>query len=144
MLTIEYGLHMIYDKNLSRTQVMKKLLFSFFLCLMSISAFCQHPQVIHGTLIEWQVRYGHPITGPLTPKSPVQVPEASIDGHTLYLYDVDYDLTLSLLDEDSEEVYTVFIPANTTSVVLPSTLTGEFELQLFTDGIYYFVGTIEL
>jgi len=123
---------------------MKKILFVFLLSMMSLSAFCQHPQVIHGTLIEWQVRYGHPITGPLTPKSPVQAPVASIDDHTFYLYDVDYDLTLCLLDEDGEEVYTVFIPANTASVVLPATLTGDYELQLYTDGIYYFAGWVEL
>ena len=124
---------------------MKQIFISIILCVMSLSAFCQRPQVIHGTLIEWQVRYFDPvIIGHQTPKSPVQAPVASIDDHTLYLYDVDYDLTLCLLDEDGEEVYTVFIPANTASVVLPATLTGDYELQLYTDGIYYFAGWVEL
>ena len=81
---------------------------------------------------------------PKSPALPPEAPEASIDGHTLYLYDVDYDLTLCLLDEDGEEVYTVFIPANTASVVLPATLTGDYELQLYTDGIYDFAGWVEL
>ena len=81
---------------------------------------------------------------PKSPALPPEAPEASIDDHTLYLYDVDYDLTLCLLDEDGEEVYTVFIPANTASVVLPATLTGDYELQLYTDGIYYFAGWVEL
>ena len=124
---------------------MKQFLFSLLLCLMSLNAFSQRPQVIHGTLIEWQVRYYDPvIIGHQTPKSPVQAPTASIDGHTLYLYNVDYDLTLCLLDEDGEEAYTVFIPANTASVVLPSTLTGDYELQLLTDGLFYFAGWVEL
>ena len=119
------------------------------LCVMSLSAFSQRPEVVHGTAIEWQVHIVlNPIKGgPLFPKSPALPPEApvvSIDDHTLYLYDVDYDLTLCLLDEDGEEVYTVFIPANTASVVLPATLTGDYELQLYTDGIYYFAGWVEL
>lgn len=124
---------------------MKKAIFLFLLCMMSLCAFSQHPYHYQGTPIEWQIHYGHPITGPLTPKSPTpEAPEASIDDHTLYLYGVDYDLTLYLLDEDGDDVYTVFIPANTASVVLPSTLMGDYELQLYTDGLYYFSGYVEL
>ena len=81
---------------------------------------------------------------PKSPALPPEAPEASIDGHTLYLYDVDYDLTLCLLDEDGEEAYTVSVPANTASVVLPATLTGDYELQLLTGGMFYFTGWVEL
>ena len=118
------------------------------LCLMSLSAFSQRPKVVIGSPIVWQVRIFDPHnTGMPIPKSPAlppKAPEASIDDHTLYLYNVDYDLTLCLLDEDGEEAYTVFIPANTASVVLPSTLTGDYELQLLTDGLFYFAGWVEL
>lgn len=128
---------------------MKKMFVTSLLCLMSLNAFSQRPYVIHGTAIEWHVCIVNPHngSGPLIPKSPAlppQTPEASIDGHTLYLYDVDYDLTLCLLDEDGEEAYTVSVPANTASVVLPATLTGDYELQLYTGGIYYFTGWVEL
>ena len=126
---------------------MKKLFVSILVVLaFAMNAIANGPQLLTPISFTVEIIKKGGLVNPF-PKSPDQTPEppeASIDGHTLYLYDVDYDLTLSLLDEYSEEVYTVFIPANTTSVVLPSTLTGEFELQLFTDGIYYFVGTIEL
>ena len=127
---------------------MKRTVLSLLLCIMSLSAFCQRPEVVQGTRIEWQVRilnpYGGGLIVPKSPALPPETPEASIDGHTLYLYDVDYDLTLCLLDEDGEEAYTVSVPANTASVVLPATLTGDYELQLYTGGIYYFTGWVEL
>lgn len=78
------------------------------------------------------------------PRSPISCPFASIDDHTLYLYDVDYPLTLVLIDENEDVVYTINVPANTASVILPSTLTGIFEIQLYPGGDYYFAGEIEL
>ena len=77
-------------------------------------------------------------------RTPILVPEVDLDGHTLYLYSVDYDLTLVLVDEEDEVVYTTFIPANTSSVVLPATLSGEYEMLLYPGGDYYFYGWIEL
>ncbi len=53
------------------------------------------------------------------------------------------DYTLSLYDEDGEVVYSVFVPAGTTQVVLPSTLSGSFELRFETD-TYYYYGYIDL
>ena len=67
---------------------------------------------------------------------------ANID--TLYIYDVVYDLTLVLVDEDDEVVYSVFVPANTSSVVLPSWLEGDYQLLLIPDENYYFAGEISL
>ena len=53
------------------------------------------------------------------------------------------DYTLSLYDEDGEVAYSVFVPAGTTQIVLPSTLSGSFELRFETDSYYYY-GYIEL
>lgn len=78
-------------------------------------------------------------------RGPVLVPNVSIDGHTLYLYHVGYDLTLVLLDEDGEAVYTVYVPAGTSAVMLPATLSGDYEIQLYPDGSsYYFFGWVSL
>ena len=77
-------------------------------------------------------------------RGPVFCPNVDLDGHTLYLYSVSYDLTLVLLDEEENVVYTTFIPANTPSVVLPASLSGEYEIQLYPGGDYYFYGWIEL
>lgn len=79
------------------------------------------------------------------PRTPVARPNVSIDGHTLYLYHVGYDLALVLLDEDGEAVYTTFVPAGTSAVMLPATLSGDYEIQLYPDGSsYYFYGWVEL
>ena len=48
------------------------------------------------------------------------------------------DYTLSLYDEDEAVVYSVFVPAGTTQLVLPTTLSGSFELRFETDTYYYY------
>ena len=96
--------------------------------------------------------------------APVQVPmhiikEGSVgNGNTLapprpwYITQDDYvltlpafedDFTLELLDEDGVFVYSVYVPAGTTQIVLPSTLSGDFELRLLAD-TYYYRGYISL
>ena len=45
--------------------------------------------------------------------------------------------TLELRDEDDVVVYSTYLPAGTTLVTLPSTLSGDFELRLVADTYYY-------
>ena len=55
------------------------------------------------------------------------------------------DFTLQLLDEEETVVYSTYVPAGTTQVVLPTTLSGEFELRLIPFLVtYYYRGYIEL
>ena len=124
---------------------MKKLVFTILLSIMSAYSFAQNSQIILGDLVHCQVRYDQPLNGgaPI-PKSPILVPTVSLDDHTLYIYDVAYDLTLVLVDEDDEVVYSVFVPANTSSVVLPSWLECDYQLLLIPDEDYYFAGEISL
>jgi len=124
---------------------MRKSLFIFLFGIISIYAFGQLPVIVQGVRIQWTVRYEQPIGGGIpTPKSPVQGPVVSIDGHTLYLYDVTDDVTLQIFDENENEVCTLYVPAGTTSVALPTTLEGEYQIQLHNGGIYYFLGFITL
>lgn len=76
-------------------------------------------------------------------KGPVQVPEVSLDDHTLYFFTPCDCYTLNLVDENDVVVYTIVIPTGTTSWVLPATLSGEYELQLIS-GNYCFWGMITL
>ena len=76
-------------------------------------------------------------------KGPVQVPEVSLDGHTLYFFTLCDGCTLNLVDENDDVVYTLVIPSGTTSLALPSDLSGEYELQIIR-GNYCFWGTITL
>lgn len=72
------------------------------------------------------------------PKSPVQIPEVYLDGHTLS-FDADIEgCTVRLLDEDEYIVFTDFIEENQTSLVLPSTLTGTYELQIVSGNIIFY------
>lgn len=67
------------------------------------------------------------------------------DDYALTLPAFDYDYTLVLLDEDGVVVYSSDYSAGTTTAVLPSTLSGEFELRLVPyAATYYYRGYIEL
>ena len=76
-------------------------------------------------------------------RGPVLVPEVSINDYTLTLNDAYLGSTLVLLDEDGEVVYTTIINGDT--LVLPSTLSGEYELRLYPEGSsFYFFGYVML
>ena len=115
------------------------------LMLGSIIVTISAQTAIVGSSITLQVHQVDP-TGTLGSgqRTPVLIPTVSLDDHTLYLYDVAYDFTLMLVDENDDVVYSTFVPANTASVVLPSTLTGTYTLMLIPNGTYYFEGEIEL
>ena len=77
------------------------------------------------------------------PKSPIMPPSVSLDDHTLY-FDTPCDgCTLNIVDENDVVVYTLVIPTGTTSLVLPSTLSGDYTIQIIR-GNYLFYGTINL
>lgn len=76
-------------------------------------------------------------------KGPVLVPSVSLDDHTLYFITPCDGCTLRLLDENDVVVYSTVIPTGTTSLMLPSYLSGEFEIQII-QGFYYFWGYIYL
>lgn len=70
-------------------------------------------------------------------KGPVLIPSVSLDDHTLYFATSCDGFTLRLLDEDDVVVYSTVIPTGTTSLVLPSYLSGEFEIQIIQGNIYF-------
>jgi hypothetical protein len=121
---------------------MKKLNFIFVVLFMTIftsMTFGQKNQVV-----DFQVSIFDP-TGPLgnPHKSPIDFPEVSLDDHTLYFGTSCDGCTLNIVDENNVVVYTLVIPSGTTSLVLPSTLSGKYELQLIS-GNYLFWGVITL
>ena len=70
-------------------------------------------------------------------KGPVLVPSVSLDGHTLYFATSCDGCTLRLLDENDVVVYSTIIPTGTTSLVLPSYLSGEYEIQIIRGNICF-------
>lgn len=65
------------------------------------------------------------------------------DDYVLALPAFEDDYILELRDENGVVVYSVFVPAGTTMIVLPSTLSGDFEIR-FVGDTYYYYGYIEL
>lgn len=67
------------------------------------------------------------------------------DGYAFTLAATPEDYTLVLLDEDGEIVYSDTLPSGSTMFVLPSTLSGSYELRLVPlASTYYYRGYINL
>ena len=74
-------------------------------------------------------------------RNPIQIPEVDLYGHTLTFYTSCLGSTLRLVNAENEVIYTTVITSDT--LVLPSTLEGEYEIQII-QGQWCFYGLIEL
>ena len=125
---------------------MKKILTIVAFLLLGVALYAQVPSQV--TELTFQVGYTDPtkIHGEL-PRGTVYPPSACLDDHTLYISGEHSDYMLYLVDTSGEEpdvVYQVYVPANVSAVVLPATLAGTYELQLYDGGEYYYYSEIEL
>lgn len=77
------------------------------------------------------------------PKTPIYPWYIDVTNNVITMSATSCDYTLNLYDEDGEIVYTVFVPTGTTQVILPTTLSGDFELR-FETSTYYYYGYISL
>lgn len=67
------------------------------------------------------------------------------DDNVLTMPATPVDYTLELRDANDTVVYSTYLPAGTTQVVLPSTLSGNFELRLVPFfATYYYRGYLSL
>ena len=67
------------------------------------------------------------------------------DDNLFTLAETSGDYTLVLLDEEGEVVYLDTLPSGSTMFVLPSTLSGNYELRLIPFALtYYYRGYLEL
>ncbi len=90
------------------------------------------------------LEYEDPLLGGLGPnKSPITIPDIGLEDYILYFYTPCDGCTLRLLDENDNVVYSTVITTGATSLVLPSTLSGEYEIQI-TQGNICFYGYINL
>ena len=77
------------------------------------------------------------------PKSPIIKPQIGIEDYTLYIYSGCEDATLVLVDENDNDVFSQEIEDDTDQIVLPTTLSGTYELRIYR-GNFMFYGEIEL
>lgn len=92
--------------------------------------------------VELQIEFDDPTADQGKPqKGPVHVPELSIENYTLTFSTPCYGWTLTLVDENDNVAYTTIITSD--SLVLPSTLSGDYQLRLIpNDGNIYFYGYV--
>lgn len=76
-------------------------------------------------------------------KGSVPIPSISLDDYSLIFNTPCDGYTLRLLDEDGVVVYSIVIPTDTTSLVLPSWLSGDYQIELVM-GYWHFTGWINL
>lgn len=115
------------------------------LFLMFVSAFVISTSLLAKELIVFSVN-GH---GDYTPighgpgRGPIEVPLVYIEDNTL-TFEVNHpDYTLIIKDEDGYVVYTTTVFTTDTEVILPSTLFGDYEINLVM-GNWLFTGWINL
>ena len=117
---------------------MKKLLFlSLFILFMNVNAMAWDP-------ISFTVSYDdeQPI-GNGYPKTPITAPKVYIDDYTL-LFEANHpEYVLYIKDEDDNVVYTTTVYSTQTQVILPSTLSGDYQIELIM-GYWHFTGWINL
>ena len=115
----------------------KNLLLVLFALFMSTS-------VMAWELIPLSVNYDdeQPL-GPGYPKTPITAPTVYIDDYTL-LFEANHpEYVLNIKDESNNVVYTTVVYSTQTQVVLPSTLSGDYQIELVVDNLL-FSGLISL
>lgn len=107
--------------------------------LSSVSVNAENPDDI-----ELEAGYVDP-NYPLDPdhRSPILVPHVGINGFSLIFYTSCDGCILRLLDENENVVYTTMIPVGTSTLVLPSYLSGNYRIEII-PGAIYFWGNIEV
>lgn len=119
----------------------KKILFT--LCIFMMPAFMQ-AACPPNRPISFRIGRIQPTNSGNKPhRSPVEAPTVYIEGNELTFETPCDGCTLQLVDENEDVVYTIIIPAETTTLYLPSDLEGIFELQIIS-GDWLFYAEIEL
>ena len=121
---------------------MKKII-SIIACLFVITLASQ-AQNDSGTLIDLHAGYINPTgTTNQNPRSPEDPPTVYLENYTLTFATNHPEYVLYIKDEYETVVYSTVVASAATEVVLPSTLSGDYEIDLVMDN-WYFWGHIEL
>ena len=118
---------------------MTKKCFLMSLCLTAVLSFTSVNVYADPEGVVLQVGYDDPDWGNEgLQKTPILIPEVSLDDHTL-IFDTPCDgCTLRLVDANDNVVYSTVIPTGTTSLVLPSSLSGEYKILIIQDNLYFY------
>ena len=115
--------------------------FLFVLAMIGIMSFACVNESAAFSAITFSLGYVDPTIGQGDSQRGPEIPMVIIDGYTLQFITPCDGYTLYIVDGEGENVYTTVIPTGTTSLVLPSTLEGEYKIEIVpTSGNYYFYG----
>lgn len=118
---------------------MKKKRFLIVSCLAAMLSFTSVSVYADPDSIVLQVGYEDPDLGDEGQhKSPILIPEISIEDYTIYFNTPCDGCTLRLLDANDNVVYSIVIPTGTTSLVLPSSLSGEYKIQIIQGNLCFY------
>ncbi len=124
---------------------MKKLLLFLLGCFfISTHAMAQKPIGNDPIQINLSVGWVNPTpVGEGSARGPIDPPVVYLEDYTL-TFEVDHpEFVLYIKDEDEVVVYSTVVTSATTEVVLPSTLSGDYEIDLVM-GNWLFTGWINL
>lgn len=111
--------------------------------LMIASAFMLSTSSWAWTIVPLSVNIDYRPIGNGHGKTSIEVPKVYIEDYTL-MFGINHpEYTLILKDENGQEVYTTTVFTTQTDVILPSTLSGNYEINLVM-GNWLFVGEISL
>ena len=112
------------------------LMISFLTAMLSLTSVSVYADP---TDILLQVNYEDPNDGDDGEhRGPVLIPDVSLDGYSLIFNTPCDGYTLRLLDENGAVVYSTVIPTGTTNLVLPSYLSGEYEIQIIQGNLCFY------
>lgn len=121
---------------------MKKFLIILFhlFCFSQMQANCN--KVCSNSVTMNHVRVGS------TTKGSTKAPAAPLylwqDDYTFTLPAFEESITLQLIDDNEDVVYTAVVPAGVTTVTFPSSYTGDYLLRLVVSATSYYIGDITL
>ena len=106
--------------------------------LMIMCAFVMSTSINAKTLVPLTVSFDdNSSVGHSNPKSPDETPTVYIEDYTLYFETNHPEYVLNIKDEDGDVVYTTVIYSAQTQVVLPSTLSGDYEIELTVNNLLF-------
>ncbi len=116
---------------------MKKLVILLFALLSLVMAKANEKVEFKSQLLQGaSIGHGYP-------KSPMQAPTVYIEDYTLSFVVGHPDYLLNIKDEDGNVVFSTVVWSAQTEVVLPSSLSGDYEIELVM-GNWLFSGWINL
>lgn len=115
---------------------MKKIVLLLYAMLMCITLQAEKIEFTYEKIHDHSLGNG-------SPKSPIEPPVVYIEDYTLS-FAVDHpDYVLYIKDEDGAVVYTTTVYSTQTQVILPSTLAGDYQIELAMS-YWLFTGWINL